>query len=335
MADRLQVNPLAHAMAGGIGGALSTVVTYPLLTLSTLAQTKSKKTIKSTKDGKNGENGENTKDVANGKDGEGHDEERNSVSTLSIAKYILKKEGISGFYPGLESCVVGVAMSNLVYYYFYELVTKVILKGRKSSRKSLSTLESISVGAIAGLITAVSTNPLWVANTRMTVTGNKKQSTISVLLEIIKKDGVKALFSGVLPALILVLNPIIQYTIFEQVKNIINRKRANALTSTHAFFIGAFGKLVATGSTYPYITLKSRMHLKDQSGKSPKTVLDWINEIYAKDGVQGFYYGLSVKLSQSVFAAAFLFYFKEELTKLSAGLLKLLKTSKKVGTLSK
>lgn len=34
---------LAHAIAGAGGGALSMIVTYPLVTLSTLAQTTTKK----------------------------------------------------------------------------------------------------------------------------------------------------------------------------------------------------------------------------------------------------------------------------------------------------
>ena len=50
---------------------------------------------------------------------------------------------------------------------------------------------------------------------------------------------------------------------FEQIKNIIIAKDGpKAFTAVKAFFIGAFGKLIATSLTYPYITLKSRMHIK-------------------------------------------------------------------------
>ena len=38
-----EIEELAHAIAGAGGGALSMIVTYPLVTLSTLAQTTQKK----------------------------------------------------------------------------------------------------------------------------------------------------------------------------------------------------------------------------------------------------------------------------------------------------
>jgi adenine nucleotide transporter 17 len=304
MSDRLQVDPVAHSVAAGIGGALSMAVTYPLVTLSTLAQTKSKKTVDESSD-------------------QAETEKKETVSTLTAAKYLLKNEGIFGFYSGLESAIYGVVLNNLVYYYFYEALAKLILNRKAKSKQALTSLESIITGAIAGSVTVFSTNPIWVANTRITVSGNNKMTTLGALRDIIRKDGFKTLFAGVLPALILVLNPIIQYTIFEQVKNLINKKRKGGLTSTHAFFIGALGKLAATGSTYPYITLKARMHLKDESGHKPKTIWGWMKEIYKNEGVQGFYNGIGVKLSQSVLTAAFLFFFKEELTTLSAKLLKL------------
>jgi adenine nucleotide transporter 17 len=318
MASRLEVDPAAHAVAGGIGGALSMAVTYPLVTLSTLAQTKSSKTVEESTDA-------DSKDTT----------DKKKISTLTAAKYLLKNEGIAGFYSGLESAIFGVAVNNLVYYYFYEAVTKVILNGKNRTSKVLSPLESILTGAIAGSITVFSTNPIWVANTRITVKGDKKQSTAGALLEIIRKDGFKTLFAGVLPALILVLNPIIQYTIFEQLKNFINRKNPNRVTSTHAFFIGALGKLAATGSTYPYITLKARMHLENHTGKHPTSIWGWIKQILEKEGIQGFYNGISVKLTQSVLTAAFLFFFKEEFTTISIQLLRILRNRKANAVISR
>lgn len=304
MSNRLDVDPAAHAVAGGIGGALSMAVTYPLVTLSTLAQTKSSKTQSD------------------------DDSEKKDVSTLTAAKYLWKNEGFKGFYSGLESAIYGISLNNLVYYYFYEAITKLLLKSyKRHPQRGLTSLESIVTGAVAGSITCVSTNPIWVANTRMTVKGKGNSNTLSTIIEIFKTDGLKTLFSGVLPALILVLNPIIQYTIFEQLKNLINKRSSKGMTSLHAFFIGALGKLIATGSTYPYITLKSRMHLKDESNSNPKTILGWIKQIYSKEGIAGFYNGISVKLSQSVMTAAFLFFFKEELTTISIKLLKLTKAT--------
>ena len=96
----------------------------------------------------------------------------------------------------------------------------------------------------------------------------KKPSTIGTLLALLREEGPQALFRGVVPALVLVVNPILQYTLFEQMKNVVERRQRLAdkgsggrITPSTAFVLGALGKLFATAVTYPYITVKSRMHV--------------------------------------------------------------------------
>lgn len=295
-------NEFAHALAGAGGGALSMIVTYPLVTLLTLAQTTQKK----------------------------KDEGSEDVSAAKQLKKILSQKGILGLYLGLESALYGITLSNFIYYYFYEFTSNAFLRANVAARRKgrgLSTLQSIVTGAIAGAITVVGTNPFWVANTRMMTKaktlGESTRLTVKTILEIVETDGVGTLFAGVLPALVLVVNPIIQYTIFEQIKNvIIAANGAAGFTAVKAFFIGAFGKLIATTLTYPYITLKSRMHVKKKniSSQLDKPVEDIklsmvqeIKKIVHEEGLEGLYRGLTIKLFQSIMTAAFLFYFKEEL----------------------
>lgn len=80
----------------------------------------------------------------------------------------------------------------------------------------------------------------------------KKLGTIETILKIINEDGIKSFWQGVVPALILVINPIIQYTTFEQMKSKIERSGIR-LGNLHYFLLGAISKLIATGSTYPYM----------------------------------------------------------------------------------
>ena len=47
------------------------------------------------------------------------------------------------------------------------------------------------------------------------------------------------------------MNPIIQYTVFEQIKNFIAKKRQ--LGNFDFFLLGAISKLAATSITYPYM----------------------------------------------------------------------------------
>jgi len=147
-------------------------------------------------------------------------------------------------------------------------------------RRPLTTAESMLAGLIAGSATVILTNPIWVVNTRQTArkdiddhqehelknlppteaakeVAQRASGFVKMMLDIVKSEGIGALWSGVMPALVLVVNPIIQYTIFEQLKTVVERRRQSRATPNDAFILGALGKLFATGITYPYSPLPS------------------------------------------------------------------------------
>jgi len=182
-------------------------------------------------------------------------------------------------------------------------------------------------GAIAGSATVMITNPIWVINTRMTTRQShsdlptpsvqsskpaRNPSTLATLRALFKEEGPMALFAGVLPALVLVINPILQYTIFEQLKDVLARRRR--VTAPDAFFLGALGKLLATSITYPYITLKSRMHVATTKEGVPQYgMMQSFKRVIKEEGWSGLYKGIGPKVTQSVITAAFLFAFKDAL----------------------
>ncbi|KAF3355444.1 hypothetical protein VdG1_04129 [Verticillium dahliae VDG1] len=217
---------------------------------------------------------------------------------IDAVQNIIAREGVSGLYSGLNSALFGISVTNFVYYY---------------------------------CATVIITNPIWVVNTRVTTRGRaqeekvkesdeeaqvekkkkaKAPSTLGVLLALLKHEGPQALFAGVIPALVLVINPILQYTLFEQMKNSVEKKRR--VTPTIAFFLGALGKLFATSVTYPYITVKSQMHVAAH-GEKKEGVFQAINRVVKEEGYKGLYKGIGPKVTQSVLTAALLFAFKDVL----------------------
>ncbi|KAF2084717.1 mitochondrial carrier [Saccharata proteae CBS 121410] len=277
-----QSDNVAHALAGAGGGLLSMALTYPLITLSTRAQVESK---------------------------------RAHSSTLDAIRRIVHREGIAGLYAGLESALFGISVTNFVF-------EKAALTSGRASKK-LTTVESMIAGAIAGSATVLITNPIWVVNTRMTARKSesneqvlpgskpaKAPSTLGTLLSIVRDEGFWRLFAGVMPALVLVINPILQYTIFEQLKNMIEKRRR--VTPTDSFYMGALGKLLATSITYPYITVKSRMHVAGKDGPKEDMFASF-RRILNEEGWSGLYGGIAPKVTQSVITAAFLFAFKDAL----------------------
>uniref|UniRef100_A0A1Y1NE01 Mitochondrial carrier protein n=1 Tax=Photinus pyralis TaxID=7054 RepID=A0A1Y1NE01_PHOPY len=131
------------------------------------------------------------------------------------------------------------------------------------------------------------------------------------MMALLKNEGPQALFSGVLPALVLVINPILQYTLFEQMKNYVEKRRK--VTPTVAFFLGALGKLFATSVTYPYITVKSQMHVAGSQSNKKEGMTEALRRVIREEGYAGLYKGIGPKVTQSVLTAAFLFAFKDAL----------------------
>jgi len=297
------------------------LLTYPLITLSTRSQVESK---------------------------------RAQSTVLDAARKIVQREGISGLYAGLDSALFGISVTNFVYYYWYEwsraAFEAAALRAGKGRRK-LSTLESMAAGALAGSATVLITNPIWVVNTRMTArknavaeeedgphhgssdealptlqdpTGRRalrkvNPSTLATISMIIRDEGLGAFFAGVIPALVLVVNPILQYTLFEQLRNILELRKKARVSPTDAFYLGAIAKLVATGLTYPYITVKSRMHVAAKD-EQKYTMMEGIRKIIKEEGWSGLYKGIGPKIVQSVITAAFLFAFKDALYDLSVAM---------------
>ena len=182
----------------------------------------------------------------------------------------------------ISLCLSGQSLISLgIYYWWYEFSKSSIENHAIKStgrRRPLTAAESMLAGLIAGCATVILTNPIWVVNTRETAkkdvdalkhdlslkdlpaieaakqVAQRAPGFLRILVDIIKTEGVGALWSGVIPALVLVINPIIQYTVFEQLKTVVERRRASRLAPNDAFILGALGKLLATGITYPYST---------------------------------------------------------------------------------
>ncbi|KAI6119390.1 mitochondrial carrier domain-containing protein, partial [Pisolithus croceorrhizus] len=279
-----------HALAGAAGGIMAMTATYPLVVLSTRAAVETK----------------------------------NHSKCLDI----IEREGLRALYSGLSSSLVGIAVTNGVYYYFYERSRGIILNSRKGA-KALSTLESMLAGLIAGSATTVISNPIWVIQASQAVHKSESDSRTSkntprtpgmleTVNQILAKDGVAGLWRGIGPALVLVINPVTQYTVFEQLKNILIESRTAKLRARGSkavpvlrdwdyFLLGALSKLVATALTYPYIVVKSRIQVGQSQASKYRSSLHGLALILKEEGIRGLYKGIGSKVLQSVLTAAILF----------------------------
>jgi hypothetical protein len=118
--------------------------------------------------------------------------------------------------------LVGTVVSYGVYFWWYRY-----LKNRIAiivGRQNFSNGEITIITGLAGVMSSIFSNPIWMMNTRLAIVKKEdKDSQVSALQlvkQIVDNEGVSAFFKGVIPNLILVINPIINFVVYERLKRI-------------------------------------------------------------------------------------------------------------------
>ncbi|CAN6831438.1 hypothetical protein HID58_058571 [Brassica napus] len=317
---------LINGLAGAGGGIIAQLLTYPLQTVNTRQQTE--------------------RDLK-------REKKKKKLGTFQHMCQVVRQEGWGRLYGGLAPSLVGTAASQGVYYYFYQVfrnqVEAAALKQKKKGLGdgSVGMFSSLLVAALAGSVNVLMTNPIWVIVTRMQT--HKKMpkglqtvpeppsadvealvpaeprpyGTFNTIREIYDEAGVTGFWKGVIPTLIMVCNPAMQFMLYETMLSKLKKKRAlkssTNVTALETFLLGAVAKLGATVTTYPLLVVKSRLQAKQVTTGDKRQhyqgTLDAILKMIRYEGLHGFYKGMSTKIVQSVFAAAVLFMIKEELVK--------------------
>jgi len=305
-----------HALAGSIGGCIATVITYPLMAKSARAANARRRARQST-----------------------------SPSSTSTSSF----RSMSDAYTGLSASLVGTTVSQGVYFYFYSLLRSFFIHRRRGETHghAPSVFESLGIASLAGMANVLITNPIWVVATRLqTLSGenpngsdrgseneptddsdgtknkkkNKKKnktssvSNLSVLKSVYADYGIPGFWNGCGASLIMVINPTIQYAIYEWLMARTLRERRRQQPSTlHVFLCSSVAKAGATLCTYPMLTIKTRM-MSARRDDQYSSVLDAVKSIQEREGLAGYYQGIETKILQSILGASVLLMIKEKIT---------------------
>ncbi|KAL9656153.1 hypothetical protein ABK040_007771 [Willaertia magna] len=276
-----------HATAGSIGGQCAMATFYPFEIIRTHIQ---------------------ASDHLKGK------------STLEVIKILMEEDGIGSLYQGIKPVLISLLASNFIYFYTNNMF-KVWYK-QYSGKRSIPVLPNLLISFAAGVVNVLTTCPLWVVTTRMkakrkgTDSNKNEDGLIQSIIKVSKEEGVSALWSGTLASIVLVTNPMINFTVFDQVKkHYLRWNQKKSLTSSQSFIIGLIAKFVATILTYPLQVAQTKLRtskktmseeeMKKTGIKKYENTLDCLIKMFKEDGVYGWYKGLDTKLVQTLLMSAF------------------------------
>jgi len=240
------------------------------------------------------------------------------LNAFQVIQYLIRKEGIASLYRGLIPVMQSSCISNFVYFYVFHL-----FKSFKT-REDQSAAADLLLGALAGCVNVLSTTPFWVVNTRLKMQGITADlpynNLLSGLKYIARKEGVQKLWAGTTAGLMLVVNPAIQFSVYEAIKRYLTRIYGSEKPSVlYFFFLGAIAKLVSTFITYPLQLVQTKMRHGDGEMKKalpPNAgIFEVILYILKNKGFKGLYNGLEAKLWQTVLTAALMFMSYEKINR--------------------
>eukprot|EP00889_Picochlorum_renovo_P008682 jgi/Picre1/35712/NNA_003172.t1 len=314
---------VVEGVAGALGGCLATILTYPLMTSATRQASSTNRNQQQEE-----EKGKLCHQEEDGDDDRTTQEDMSCHTALKEqmprAEEMLKK--IQVLYSGLGASLFGTTVSQGVYFYFYSVLRGMAVKRRKhgASGIELQVGESLAIASLAGMANVLLTNPIWMVATRMqtyrSLDAKHKSigspNALSVIKSIFSEYGLGGFWNGVGASLIMVINPTIQYALYEWLMSVRARISIRAKKRTidtarpstlQVFLMSALAKAGATVLTYPMLTVKTRMMSarKEDADIQYASVQDAVRQIFHKEGVAGYYRGMSTKITQSILEQPF------------------------------
>ncbi|KAJ6104846.1 hypothetical protein N7523_011166 [Penicillium sp. IBT 18751x] len=229
-------------------------------------------------------------------------EDTNYDNALDAVFQIIRENGICGLYSGLESSIVGTASMNFAYFYWLADTNSVV--------------KELGLGAVGGAMAQLCTNPIAVVSTRQQTrkASERRTSMWGTMKEIINSgDGWTGLWRGFKVNLILVVNPMITYGVYQWLRgNLLSLK--GDVGSQDAFLLGALSKVLATLATHPLIVAKTMLQSKPpdrRNGKPFKGFTEALVYVVRNEGALRLYKGLAPQIIKGFLVQGLMMMLKE------------------------
>ncbi|KAI9001961.1 mitochondrial carrier domain-containing protein [Gaertneriomyces semiglobifer] len=282
-------NQFRNTLAGAVAGCVSAIITCPLDVVKIRLQNQQGRT-----------NGGST----------------SRQGTISMLKSIWRTERIRGLYRGLGPTMCGYLPTWAIYFSVYEWGKTTVFNGEQG------LTASVVAAMMGGCASTLATNPLWVIRTRVMTQPSRPtvgapyyySSTPEAFNTILRTEGIRSLYRGLVPSLFGVAHVAFQFPLYETLKAMLSP--ADSPPSTVSILIAsAISKMTASIITYPHEVIRTRLQtsLAPTSATPPASVqlkslysgvIQTAKALFIDEGWRGFYKGLGTNLVRTVPASA-------------------------------
>lgn len=285
-------------LSGGVAGTVAGTLTLPLEVLKTQLQ--------SSRGGKRG--------------------------PVELAKLIFEREGLLGFFKGLQPMLIGIIPTRALYFWSYG-ETKNLLKAHLGDSPLNHLLSAFSAGVTSNTIM----NPWWMVKTRFQIIADKSVGQVqftsysALVKHIYREEGIRGFYKGVTASYVGAIQGAIQWVVYENLKTRLQRKADKQAEKTHnadkttkgksavpskkgeisptEYFVAAgLSKAVAVLASYPREVVRTRMQEQAVNGIFKyRGLLGTVSTVLKEEGLRGLYSGIGVHLARSVPTSAIMF----------------------------
>ncbi|CAI2373782.1 unnamed protein product [Moneuplotes crassus] len=240
---------------------------------------------------------------------------------------IWRQEGFAGMFKGYRATLICTPIFNSIYFPIYEKLRLTFAESYGQDKSSFSVVASSC--SIAGLISSILTNPMWVVRTRMITEEFKAQGIPDYEIKykglyrsirrVWMNEGFLTLYSGLMASFLNLSHVLVYFTIYERTKIVLKNNIEPDSSSLSSYLVSLsviISKITASMVSYPSELVRARQHDTRNHDQRGNHFFKVVKRSYMSHGILGFYTGFSLNLLKILPQNIIVFMFYEKLSHL-------------------